>query len=62
MIIFQYNCWEDIGFVLKIRLAISYMAFLSLGDYKYPPNIPKLKLQPPTVMTFVVIPLLGYEF
>lgn len=36
MIIFQYNCWEDIGFVLKIRLVISYIALLSLGDYKYP--------------------------
>lgn len=62
MIIFQYNCWEDICFVLKTRLANSYIALLSLGDYKYPPNIPKLKLQPPTVMTFVVVPLPGYEF
>lgn len=36
MIIFQYNCREDIGFVFKTRLVISYIALFSLGDYKYP--------------------------
>lgn len=45
MIIFKYKYWEEVGFVLNTILVISY-SFPLPRDYKYPPNIPKLKLQP----------------
>lgn len=47
------------GFALNTILVISY-SFPLPGAYKYPPNIPKLKFQPPTVMAFVATPLPGY--